>query len=287
MQTQVQQILDRCNQVIEKAKLLYGLDLSKVHIRFDLKGRAAGQAYRRSNQYGVRFNRDMLTREAFEHVLNNTVPHEFAHLICFMNPAFGNNHNSGWERVCISLGGSGATRHKEEIVLGRGTTYEYRTSNGNTVRIGDKHHRYIQTGGRLDFRRGKGSVDKSCTYSIVGMNGRTLADPVTRQGEPKKEVPASTMITATLQKLATVPVHTPREVKAATPVVNRVPPARVQETPAVANCRRIMFFGYREGVTYEKIIAKIVAEHHFTDTEAREIFKANAAKMAIPAKFYQ
>lgn len=56
MQAQIQQIQDRCVQVIAKAKELYGLDFSKVQIRFDLKGRAAGQAYCKAGQYGVRFN---------------------------------------------------------------------------------------------------------------------------------------------------------------------------------------------------------------------------------------
>src|SRR5574337_453766 len=105
MQTQAQLILDKCNEVVAKARELYGLDLSKVQIRMDLRGRAAGVAMRRGGIYTVRFNRDMMTREAFDHVLNNTVPHEFAHIVCFMNPSLGKNHDYGWARVCERLGG--------------------------------------------------------------------------------------------------------------------------------------------------------------------------------------
>ena len=124
MTTPQQQILDKCKAVFAEAQRLYGLDMSHVGIRFDLKGRAAGQACRRGGQYYMRFNRDMLTREAFNHVINNTVPHEIAHIACYMNPMLGSNHNSGWERVCLALGGTGASKHNEEVVYGKGTTYE-------------------------------------------------------------------------------------------------------------------------------------------------------------------
>ena len=113
--SQQAQIRAKCAEVFAKAAGMYGSDFSNVEIRFDLKGRCAGTASRRNGRYVLRFNHDMLSREAFDHVLNDTVPHEIAHLVCFMNPMLGRNHNHGWAHVCMRLGGSGARCHKEEV----------------------------------------------------------------------------------------------------------------------------------------------------------------------------
>lgn len=285
MQNQAQQILDRCNQVIAKAKELYGLDMSGVQIRFDLRGRAAGQAYRRGFQYGVRFNRDMLTREAFDHVLNNTVPHEFAHIACFMNPSLGRNHDRGWERVCVALGGSGATRHQEDVVMGKGTTYEYHTANGNTVRIGDRHHRYVQSGGTLTFRKGKGTINQFCTYSIVGVNGRTLANPIVKQSL-SKEVPTQALIPSGVTSAQAT--HVAGSVIAHTQgPVNQVQRSPVLSEPKAVTARRIMMSGYNQKKSYPEIIEAMAAGSGYTIQLARACFKDHAKKIGIPETFYR
>ena len=291
MQSQAQQILERCQQVIAKAKELYGLDMSKVQIRFDLRGRAAGQAYRRGMQYGVRFNRDMLTREAFDHVLNNTVPHEIAHIACFMNPNLGSNHNRGWERVCVALGGSGATRHQEDVVMGKGTTYEYITDMGHSVRIGDRHHRHVQAGGTLKFRKGKGTINQLCTYSIVGVNGRTLANPIVKKAPNHPdavEMARRMAMVEELRRQQTAPAATPaaRPVTPAAPLVNRVQPLQMGGESKAAISRRIMLSGFKGGKSYEEIIAAMQAANGYDRQLARGTFKANAPKVGIPESFY-
>lgn len=181
MQDRVRQIVEKCNEVIARAQSQFQIDLSKVQVRFDLRGRAAGQATRINGVYSVRFNRDMLTRDAFDHVLNNTVPHEFAHIVCFMVPSLGRNHDRGWESVCRRLGGEPKRCHTEKVVYGKGTTYEYTTSTGHDVRISQQIHNRIQSGASYGFR-GKGKVDMFSPHSIVGMHGRTLATPIIKQG---------------------------------------------------------------------------------------------------------
>lgn len=291
MQSQAQQVLERCQQVIAKAKELYGLDMSKVQIRFDLRGRAAGQAYRKAFQYGVRFNRDMLTREAFDHVLNNTVPHEFAHIACFMNPALGRNHDRGWENVCRALGGSGATRHREEIVMGKGTTYEYTTTKGHTVRIGDRHHRKVQAGTTLSFRKGKGDINQFCAYSIVGVNGRTLANPIVRKeaNHPDAIEMARRMAMVEALRVSQVTQQAApaaRPVTPAAPLVNRVQPLQMGGESKAAISRRIMLSGFKGGKSYEEIIAAMQAANGYDRQLARGTFKANAHKVGIPESFY-
>ena len=176
--TPQQQVIERCNQMVARARELYGLELSNVQVRFDLKGRCAGQAYMKRGALGVRFNRDMLTREAFDHVLNETVPHEYAHIVCFVDPRRGRNHDHGWANVCRELGGTGARRHREEVVFGKGKTFEYITTHGHKVRVSETIHKRIQGGTTYTYAQGKGKVNAQCTHMLVGVSGRTLTQLV-------------------------------------------------------------------------------------------------------------
>lgn len=260
MQTQMQQIKDKCLEVMRVAELKYGLDLSKVTIRFDLKGRAAGQAGRVGNQYYMRFNHDMLGREAFDHVLNNTVPHEIAHIVCFMNPSLGSNHNHGWARVCMSLGGTGAKFHKEEVVYGKGSTYEYTTTQGFQVRCSQQLHSRIQSGTTYTYR-GKGKVDKACAFTVVGINGRTIAKPAA-----PKAAPVATIATA-----APVQHVTPAPVARPAPVVT--PPAIAKHVSPLVMAKAIMSTGIRQGKTKEQILDAICF--------ATKLSKAEVFKLAL------
>lgn len=277
-----EQILAKCKEVCELALRLYGVDMSRVPVRFDLKGRAAGMAcwQRRNavNTYWVRFNNDMMQREAMDHVLNNTVPHEYAHILCFMNPALGKNHDAGWERVCLRLGGTGRTRHQEDIVMGKGITYEYTTDNGNKVRVGDRHHRRIVGGETLRFRKGLGNVMLGCAYSIVGHQGRTLAAPIVKS-------PGTALPVQPAARPAFVPALAPRAPTLA-PVFQRVQvtaPAAGESKASIS--RRIMLQGFRAGHGYETIIAAMIVANGYDRQLARGTFKANHAKVGIPASF--
>lgn len=261
--TQVNQVLQRTKQLLAQAQQMYGVNLEHVGIRFDLRGRAAGQACRRGNQYYIRYNRDMLTREAFDHVYNDTVPHEIAHIVCFMKPELGNGHNTGWRRVCRALGGSGDTYHQEEVVYGKGHTYEYTTDRGHKVRMGDRHHAIVQRGQTLTYKKGLGKVTKECEYSIVGYAGRTLAAPVERK-PVTKEVPVQTIVPV-------APVQT---------VARSVTAGASKASVA----RSIMLAGHNGGRTYEEIIAAMMAACGYDRQLARATYKANAAKVGIPVQ---
>lgn len=271
MQDAIQQVQARCLQVVQTAKEKYGVDLSNVQVRFDLRGRAAGQAMRKNGVYIVRFNRDMLTRDAFNHVLKDTVPHEYAHIMCFMDPTRGGGHDYGWARVCIALGGSGATCHREEVVYGKGNTYEYTTTAGHKVRLSQIRHRRIQQGGRLLYRGGKGEVNRTCAFSIVGQAGVSLAAPV---------VPTTSGLPAAMVQRMTHIETLPRN-----PAQNTAQPSTWQGSSKAAVSREIMSHGYQNGWDYEKIITEMQRVNGYDRQLARGTFKANAPKIGIPATF--
>lgn len=210
--TQHQQIIDKCKAVFAIAERLYGVDMSKVGIRFDLKGSCAGMAHRNRGQYFMRFNNDMLGREAFDHVLNDTVPHEIAHIVCFMKPEFGRNHDNGWKRVCYSLGGSAKRCHKEEVVYAKGITFEYTSTTGHKCRVSETIHKRIQAGRHRTFaKRALGRLDNTCAYAIVGKQGSTLAKPVVRPAVPT-QTPAVPLRVVVRTPMPT-PVAAPRVIQ--------------------------------------------------------------------------
>lgn len=160
-------------KALEAAGKLYGVDLSKTHITFDLKGRAAGQAIKHANGLlQIRFNAPMINSNGYDHVLNDTVPHEVAHLVNFANPRTGHNHDAGWVSVCRALGGTGERYHSQEVVYAKGKTYEYTTSENKTVRISEVRHRKIMKG--AVYITSKGRVSCNSKFRVVGQSGRFI-----------------------------------------------------------------------------------------------------------------
>jgi predicted SprT family Zn-dependent metalloprotease len=288
-----QQVLNKCNEVMAKAKELYGLDLSKVAISFDLKGRCAGWAQMRFGSCTVKFNYDMITRgdtEALRNMIEDTVPHEYAHIVCFIRRELGKNHNYGWAQVCRALGGTGERTHDTEVVYGKGTTYEYTSDRGHKIRMSDKYHRQVQMGIPVTYRRGLGKVHIGCAYSIVGVGGRTLATPVVKKAETTP-VNSPANIEAFIKERMALPLPTAgldlNKPAKLVPVKQWTPPKTIapsfnkgQSKADIA--RAIMLSGHTSGKSYEEIIAAIMLATGHDRQLSRSYYKNNAAKIGVP-----
>ena len=116
MQAKIQAVKDKVASCIALAEQKFNIKMPAVQIRFDLTGRAAGMAGRKGFAYYLRFNVSHMSLggQSWEHILNDTVPHELAHTVCQSNPQFGRNHDAGWKRVCLALGGNGNRCYKQE-----------------------------------------------------------------------------------------------------------------------------------------------------------------------------
>lgn len=278
MQQATQQVIARCKEVMERAKAVYGLDLTGMQISFDLRGRAAGYAHGEryrgvGTDYKVRFNRDMMMRDELKNIIDEVVPHEIAHIVCYMNPALGRNHNPGWKRVCLALGGTGSRTHSLPVVYGKGNTYEYTTDKGHTIRLTERKHKAVQGGQTLRVTKNRGAINSMCAYSIVGMNGRTLSNPIV------KDAPNS----AEMLEVAVAETRVAKMVKQAPHVPVEQPAGRQMSKAEVS--RRIMQLGFRSGHSYETIIAAMMTTNGYTRQLARATFKANAARVGIPSTF--
>lgn len=281
MTTPQQQMLAKCKEVFATATTLYGVDMSKCGIRFDLKGRAGGMACRRGGQVYMRFNYDMIARET-EEMVNVVVPHEIAHIVCFLKPTLGRNHDAGWARVCRTLGGTGDRTHDMEVVYGKGTTYEYTTDRGHKVRLNDRRHQHVQSGRTLTYRKGMGTVTQQCAYSIVGARGQSFAAPIVKQGAPTKEVAPATIIPtpAVQAPVFRQPYTGPNPF--AIPAPRVAAPVAGESKAAIS--RRIMLSGHRAGHSYETIIAAMIAANGYSRQLARATYLANAAKVGVPVQ---
>lgn len=164
----VAQMTQKVHSLFEQAYQLYGLNLRQTEIRFDLRGMKAGKARcwfcanALLRKYSVHFNPQVIHGEHFDDVLKNVTAHEVAHIVCFMNPSLGRDHDEGWKKVCVALGGDGSIYHSYKTTYAGGN-YHYTTTTGHEVVISAHRHSKVQKGVRYRFR-GKGWIDRSSQW---------------------------------------------------------------------------------------------------------------------------
>ena len=136
----------RVSDVLEMAHETYSIgDLQHTEIRFDLKGRSAGQAVIRGSRLILRFNQEAIEKD-WNGMFNDTIPHEIAHLVCFKRPELGRNHNKGWKRVCESLGGASDRCHSIELTPAKRTTrFLYVLEDGTEVKLTKGKHLKVRS----------------------------------------------------------------------------------------------------------------------------------------------
>lgn len=179
MQQRFTDIVNRCREVLSTANQRYNINLTPT-VKFDLRGRVAGTAswHRAATPTGwvllrqeLNFNRDMIMGSGFDHMINDTVPHEIAHLVCAVRPELGRNHNPGWKNVCRALGGNGQRCHNEEVRFVHGT-YVYIATCGMRVTLSKTIHTRIQQGQTLTIRRTGGKLNRYCAWAPLGQEPR-------------------------------------------------------------------------------------------------------------------
>ena len=171
MQAKIQAVRNKVTECIRIAEQRFGITMPKVDVRFDLKGRAAGIAGWRGTNYYLRFNVQhmALGGQTWDHLLNDTVPHEVAHTVCQAFPQYGRNHDAGWKRVCVALGGNGRRTYSEDDApeaVAAARPYVYITTAGHEVRVTKVMHAKIQQGANYTAR-GKGQLTRQCQYNYM------------------------------------------------------------------------------------------------------------------------
>ncbi len=187
MQEQIQAIKRKVADCIALAERQLGIKMPQVDIRFDLRGRAAGMAGRRGNSYYLRFNTDQirLGGKTWDHMINDTVPHEVAHTVCQAFPQYGRNHNNGWKRICRMLGGTGQRCYTEQDApeaVAAQRPVVYISTAGHEIRVTKAIHTKIQQGRSYTVRGGLGSINRECAYQLS--TTPTVTAPVSQPKAP-------------------------------------------------------------------------------------------------------
>lgn len=139
-----------------KRKFDTTFDIDKVRITYDIKGRVAGRAGIKHGVYFMQFNPEAVLKYN-DDMFFDTIPHEVAHLVCFNRKELGSNHDHGWKRVCRELGGDDSRTHDYTLTPGKDVEkFKYTLQpSGREVYCGAKHHRSIQAGGQVFWRKPK------------------------------------------------------------------------------------------------------------------------------------
>lgn len=192
LQERIQLVQAKIQTLIAQWSAQTGQTLPDIQVKFDLRGRVAGWAGSRGGRYFMRFNTDMMQNAAWTHVINNTVPHELAHVICFVQGT-DSGHGGVWVRTCRALGGNGERCHSEQVTYAKGRTYVYTTSTGRTIHLSSIKHGKIQQGASYTGRNGLGRIDRRCAYHVLGQTVSPVTAPVSQPAtvQPPRQVSGS------------------------------------------------------------------------------------------------
>lgn len=163
-----QQVIERTRLFIGRGSRLLERDFDLPEIRFDLRGRAAGQFRQYRKQSLIRYNPWVFAVD-FQHHLAETVPHEVAHYLVFTTFGRVKPHGEEWRLVMRAFGVTPRARGDYNISgvrVRRQRRYRYRclcreheltTTRHNRVQKGVRY--YCRGCGELLVYLGEGLED--------------------------------------------------------------------------------------------------------------------------------
>jgi SprT protein len=100
-------------RTIKLAEELYSIDLSELEVRIDVKGLVGGWAVppqKEGDNYALRFSIEGCEKHP-QYMIDDIIPHEVAHIVCFLLYPSASAHGQEWKRICIALGGTAQRCH--------------------------------------------------------------------------------------------------------------------------------------------------------------------------------
>ena len=191
-----EQAVQRVEELINLANEKYNLQIPQPQVSFNVKGyRVAGYARRVGPLYFINLNAEACEKYPDE-MMNDTIPHEVAHIVCFFHPALGKNHDAGWKRVCRAIGGSGSRTASMKLTPARNIRkWLYRDSCGKVREVTtNRHNRMRKFGTQYRFRDNGGVISASCliqtnpNQKVNDMSTETVVEQDQVQAEVQSEV---------------------------------------------------------------------------------------------------
>lgn len=113
-------IEDEAGMYLRMASEHYGREFKLHGIRLDLQGRTAGQAICRRGRYTIRLNGRAL-KEHPDYIMNNTIPHEVAHIVQRQLAPKSKPHGRVWQEVMSLFGKPANVAHSLPLDYAEGT----------------------------------------------------------------------------------------------------------------------------------------------------------------------
>lgn len=160
MKDLVLQVTEKVRKSIEIAEKHYSRQFRLDALLFDLKGRSAGQwkYSRKDNSHTIRINRVLLEEDP-QAVINQTAPHEVAHLVTYQ--VYGRRvaaHGSEWQGVMRDVFGLQPDRcHSIDTANSSPTPFVYTCSCPKQFRFSARRH-------NAQVRRKKGASRKGAYH---------------------------------------------------------------------------------------------------------------------------
>lgn len=137
----------RTSDLLGQAIRQWGLTTKAVEIRFDLRGRAAGQArYGGPGPWVIRYN-PVLLRENPERFMAETIAHEVAHVVAYARHGHRiRPHGPEWRAIMEHFGAAPERCHGYDVsrVPGRATRlFPYHCGCANHQLSSIRHHRVL------------------------------------------------------------------------------------------------------------------------------------------------
>jgi SprT protein len=136
---------DRLDQLMDQADAL-GLTVPRPTLNYDLRGQVAGKM----GYDGTLYVNVCLLNENWDHYLEQTVGHEFAHHIVMNHYRGSSAHGSEWKRVMVRLGLPPNRTHRYDVsnsTVRRKSQYAYVCDGcGTELKMGPVRHKKQQSG---------------------------------------------------------------------------------------------------------------------------------------------
>lgn len=151
---EVHNVMDKAIQMWNLTEVIH-LDLHTVPVTFDLKSsRSLGvhsckicKASHESWDHKLRFNPQMLNDVNFQELINDTIPHEVAHLVCTLIFGPGQGHNKNWQHIAKKLGADPSTKSSTATLVSTTNRREFLyIVAGEEIRLTATRHNKILKG---------------------------------------------------------------------------------------------------------------------------------------------